>query len=65
MREALLPDGSDLVAEEMRFRLGWNSTSTTIIIAPNFLQNNPGGWLKGGGELMYRYALLECTMICA
>ena len=27
--EALLSDGSDLVAEEMKFELGWNSTSTT------------------------------------
>ena len=27
--EALLSDGSDLVAEQMRFGLGWNSTSTT------------------------------------
>ena len=25
----MLPDGSDLVAEEMRLRLGYNSTSTT------------------------------------
>ena len=27
--EALLPDGSDLVAEEMKFGLGWNSAFTT------------------------------------
>ena len=31
--EALLSDGSDLVAEKMRFELGWNSTSTTITIS--------------------------------
>ena len=30
--EALLSDGSDLLAEEMRFELGWNSTSTTKIL---------------------------------
>ena len=29
--EALLSDGLDLVAEEMRLELGWNSTSTTTI----------------------------------
>ena len=28
--EAWLPDGSDLVAEEMWFVLGWNSTTTTV-----------------------------------
>ena len=28
--EVLLPDDSDLVAEEMKFGLGWNSTSTTL-----------------------------------
>ena len=28
--EALLSYGSNLVAEEMRFGLGWNSTSTTV-----------------------------------
>ena len=29
--EAWLPDDSDLVAEEMRFGLGWNSTFTTNV----------------------------------
>ena len=26
-----MPDGSDLLAEEIKFGLGWNSTSTTIL----------------------------------
>ena len=30
--EVALSDGSDLVAEEMSFELGWNSTSTTKLI---------------------------------
>ena len=30
--EAWVPDDSDLVAEDMRFELGWNSTSNTIYI---------------------------------
>ena len=37
LREAALSDGSDLVAEEMRFELGWNSTSTTIVSLVDFL----------------------------
>ena len=32
-----LPDGSDLVAEETRFGLGWISTSTTIVSLVDFL----------------------------
>ena len=28
--EVALSDGSDLLAEEMKFGLGWNSTSTTL-----------------------------------
>ena len=31
--EVALLDGSDLVAEEMSFALGWNSTFTTITIS--------------------------------
>ena len=44
--EALLPDGSDLVAEKMRFGLGRNSTSTTLTwrgqlnLAPQGQQTN-------------------------
>ena len=34
--EVALSDSSDLLAEEMKFVLGWNSTSTTNLIA-NFL----------------------------
>ena len=30
--EMALSDGPDLVAEKMRFELGWNSTSTIVII---------------------------------
>ena len=32
--EVALSDGSDLLAEEMKFGLGWNSTSTTLFIQP-------------------------------
>ena len=31
--ESLLLDGSDLVAEEMKFGMGWNSTTTTVSIS--------------------------------
>ena len=31
--ESLLSDGSDLVAEEMKFGMGWNSTTTTVSIS--------------------------------
>ena len=34
--EALLSYGSDLVAEEMEFELGWNSTSTIVLIPSGF-----------------------------
>ena len=30
--EVALSDGSDLLAEEMKFGLGWNSASTTVIV---------------------------------
>ena len=36
--EVALSDGSDLLAEEMKFGLGWNSTSTTANKAGLFSQ---------------------------
>ena len=41
--ESLLSDGSDLVAEEMKFGCRWNSTSTTItLVGPPTLYQGSG-----------------------
>ena len=42
--EVALSDGSDLLAEEMKFGLGWNSTSTTHTVA----KLRPGTPIKYG-----------------